>query len=144
MKQKIIPLFVASALLGICIVAAVLWEKGRIEAKPSDPLRTIFLAQIEYASEHPDKGFASSLNDLAIRSKGSLIDSVLASGAKSGYEFILWTAAPDSKGLVSRFFVVARPESYREGKRSFFIDQSGVERFTTENRAATAADPPMH
>jgi hypothetical protein len=47
-------------------------------------------------------------------------------------------------GRVSRFFVVARPEKYQEGERSFFIDESGVERFTTEDRAATAADPPVN
>jgi hypothetical protein len=131
-------------LLGILIVGAILWEKERIDTRASDPLRTIFLAQIEYAREHPDKGFATNLEDLGNDSSGSLIDSALASGTKSGYEFILWTAGPSSQGRVERFFVVIRPQKYQEGERSFFIDESGVERFTTENRAATAADPPVH
>ena len=131
-------------LLGILIVGTVLWKKGRIDTRASDPLRTIFLAQIEYSREHPDKGFATSLEELGNDSSGSLIDSVLASGTKSGYEFILWTAGPRSQGRVERFFVIARPQKYQEGERSFFIDESGVERFTTANRAATAADPPVH
>jgi len=142
-NRKIASPVVVVVLLGILVVGAFLWEKGRIETRRSDPLRVIFLAQREYAREHPDKGFARSLEDLGNDSGGSLIDSVLASGTKSGYEFILWTAGPNSQGRVSRFFVVARPEKYQEGERSFFIDESGVERFTTEHRAATAADPPV-
>lgn len=144
MKRKVVPLVSALILLGILVVGAILWEKRHIDTRASDPLRTIFLAQSEYAREHPDKGFATSLEDLGNGSSGALIDSVLASGTKSGYGFILWTAAPDAHGYVSRFFVVARPQEYRKGERSFFIDESGVERFTAENRAATAADPPIH
>ena len=144
MNRKIVSSVVVLVLLGVLIVGAVLWEKGRIDTRRSDPLRIIFLAQSEYARENPDKGFATSLEDLGNDSRGSLIDSVLASGTKSEYEFILWTAGPNSQGRVSRFFVVARPQKYQEGERSFFIDESGVERFTAENRAATAADPPVH
>ncbi len=145
MKRKIASSVVVLVLLGILVVGAVLWEKGDVLApEESDPLRIIFLAQSEYAREHPDKGFATSLEELGNDSRGSLIDSVLASRTKSGYEFILWTAGPNSQGRVSRFFVVARPQKYQEGERSFFIDESGVERFTAENRAATVADPPVH
>ena len=136
MSSKIISSAVVFVLLAIVVLGAVLWEKERIYTRPSDPLRTIFMAQIEYAREHPDKGFASNLVDLGI-------DSILARGTKSGYEFILWTAGPDSQGRALHFFVASRPESYRQGERSFFIDESGVGRFTTENRAATAKDPPI-
>jgi hypothetical protein len=140
-KRKITASVAVLVLLGILVVVAVLWEKGSIDTRRSDPLRVIFLAQSEYAREHPDKGFATNLEELG---RDSLVDSVLASGTKSGYEFILWTARPNSQGRASHFFVVARPQKYKEGERSFFIDESGVERFTAENRAATAADPPVH
>jgi hypothetical protein len=135
MSWKIVP----PILLGIVVVGAILWGKWAFEERAPDPLHTIFLAQIEYSREHPEEGFASSFEDL-----NPLIDSVLASGAKSGYEFILWTGAPDSHGRVTRFFVVARPKKYHEGARSLFIDESGVERFTTENRSAMVTDPPVH
>ena len=79
MKQKIAPSVVVLVLLGILVVGAVLWEKGRIDTRRSDPLRIIFLAQSEYAREHPDKGFATRLEDLGNDSRDSLIDSVLAS-----------------------------------------------------------------
>ena len=144
MKRKIATSAVVLILLAALAVGAALWEKGRIDTRRSDPLRIIFLAQSEYAREHPDKGFATSLEQLGNDSGDSLIDSVLANGTKSGYEFILWTAGPNSQGQVPRFFVVVRPQKYQEGERSFFINESGVERFTTENRAATAADPPVH
>jgi hypothetical protein len=38
--------------------------------------------------------------------------------------------------------LVARPEKYKKETRSFFVDEPGVERFTTENRAATVNDAP--
>jgi len=143
-RRRIASSGVVLFLLGILIIGAVLWEKGRIGTRASDPLRTIFLAQIEYAREHSDKGFATSLEELGNDSSGSLVNSALASGTKSGCEFILWTAGPSPEGRVERFFVVTRPQKYQEGELSFFIDESGVERFTTANRAATAADPPVH
>jgi hypothetical protein len=108
-KRKIASSVGFLVLLGILVVGAVLWYKELVDTRSSDPLRIIFLAQCEYAKEHPDKGFAASLEELGNDSRGSLIDSVLASGTKSGYEFILWTAGPNSQGRVSRFFVVARP-----------------------------------
>jgi hypothetical protein len=40
------------------------------------------------------------------------------------------------------YTLVARPENYGTGKPSFFTDESGVERFTNSNRAATVNDPP--
>ena len=144
MNWKAASSVIALVFLGILVVGAVVWEKRLFDTRNSDPLRTIFLAQIEYARAHPDKGFARSLDELGNESSGSPIDSVLASGTKSGYEFILWTAGPNSQGRVERFFVVTRPQKYQEGERSFFIDESGVERFTTANRAATSADPPVH
>jgi len=63
-NRKIGPSVVVLVLLGILAVGAVLWEKGRIDTRRSDPLRIIFLAQNEYAREHPDKGFATSLEEL--------------------------------------------------------------------------------
>jgi hypothetical protein len=52
-NQKIASSVVVLVLLGILVVGAVLWEKGRIDTRSSDPLRIIFLAQSEYAREHP-------------------------------------------------------------------------------------------
>ncbi len=108
----------------------------------ADP--TINTAQVEYARAHPDKGFASSLAELGPESGAALIDSVLASGRKSGYVFVLTAASPDSHGRITHYTVIARPQRYgKEGKHSFLMDESGVQHFTTEDRAPTAQDPAL-
>jgi hypothetical protein len=136
--------------VGIAAVAIVLpnlfffQERIPYEASAVGSLRTINAAQIEHARTHPDRGFALSLAELGPGSDDALIDSVLASGKKSNYIFILTAAPPDSHGRIVRYNVMARPQHYGKNSRhSFFTDGSGVVRFTTENRPATAQDPAL-
>jgi hypothetical protein len=116
-------------------------ERNHYEASAVGSLRTINVAQVEYARTHPDRGFASSLAELGPGSDNPLIDSVLASGKKSSYIFTLTAAPQDSHGRTVRYGITGRPQHYGKTKHSFFIDESGVLRFTTENRAATSKDP---
>jgi type IV pilus assembly protein PilA len=59
------------------------------------------------------------------------IDSVLAGGAKQGYDFVL---VGDDAG----FTATARPTSFGvTGNRGFFVDTSGVIRFTSADEAPT-------
>jgi hypothetical protein len=45
-------------------------------------------------------------------------------------------------GVAQRYEVTARPAVFgKTGRRSFFVDQTHVIRFTSENRSATASDP---
>src|SRR6266566_3830316 len=119
-------------------------ERLPYEASAVASLRTINVAQVEYARTHPDKGFAYSLAELGPGSGDALIDSVLASGRKSGYVLILTAAPPDSHGRIVRYVIMARPQHYgKNTNHNFFMDESGVLRFTTENRAATAQDPAL-
>jgi hypothetical protein len=119
-------------------------ERAPYEASAVGSLRTINVAQVEYARTHPDRGFASSLTELGPGSDDPLIDSVLASGGKSSYIFILTAAPPNSHGRIVRYGITARPQHYGKNiKHNFFTDESGVLRFTTENRAATAHDPAL-
>jgi hypothetical protein len=112
------------------------------EASAVSSLRTLNVAQVEYARTHPSKGFASSLTQLG-PTGDFLIDSVLASGEKDNYVFIL-TGSSDSRGQVVRYTITARPKRYdKNTRRSFFTDESGVLRLTTENRAPTAQDPAL-
>lgn len=136
--------------VGIAAVAIILpnllffRERAHYEASAVGSLRTINVAQVEYARTHPDRGFASSLAELGPGSDDPLIDSVLASGKKSSYVFILTAAPPDSHGRIVRYGITARPQHYGKNiKHNFFTDESGVLRFTTENRAATAQDPTL-
>ena len=136
-------------IVGIAAAAIILpnlffnQERIHYEASAVGSLRTINTAQIEYARTYPDRGFASSLAELGPGS-GDLIDSVLASGKKSSYVFILTAAPPESHGRIVRYGITARPQHYGKNiKHNFFTDESGVLRFTTENRAATAQDPTL-
>jgi hypothetical protein len=140
MRRKLILVLV---LLGLAAAIAIFVPRSRrIGTVSVDSLRTIYTAQVTYAQSHLDKGFASSLADLGPSPGAELIDSVLATGRKSGYVYTLIAAPPEASGRIMHYTVVARPEKYEEETRGFFIDESGVARFTTENRAATVSDAP--
>jgi hypothetical protein len=136
-------------IVGITAAAIVvpnifLQERVPNEASSVGSLRTINVAQVYYAQTHQDKGFASSLAELGPDPGSALIDSVLASGRKSGYVFVLTAASPDSHGRITHYTVIARPQTYgKEGKHSFLTDESGVLHFTTEDRIPTAQDPTL-
>ena len=103
------------------------------EANAISSVKKIVNAQFDY-SEGSGRGYAITLVDL--RSRG-LIDSALESGVKDGYVFSM-----GSFGSV--FTVNATPMIYGStGTRSFFADESGVIRYTREERPATVEDPPL-
>ena len=63
------------------------------------------------------------------------IDAVLGAGAKNGYNFAL------TGGGANTFTATARPTTYQvTGVRGFFVDESGVLRWTDANAAPTVAD----
>lgn len=66
-----------------------------------------------------------------------MIDTELGSGITNGYIFSLMYRT-------ATFEIVAVPiQPKKTGNRSFYADETGVIRYTTENRAATAEDPPL-
>jgi len=103
------------------------------EANAISSVKKIVTAQFDY-SEGRGGGYAITLVDL--RSRG-LIDSALESGVRDGYVF--------SMGSVGSVFTVdATPMTYGStGTRSFFSDETGVIRYTREDRPATANDKPL-
>jgi type IV pilus assembly protein PilA len=124
---------------------------SRNEASAVGSLRTISTVEVTYASTH-GKGFSATLAALGPPAKGvaasaaaaDLIDSVLASGQKSGYILEYTAGAPESDGRILHYTVSARPATVGvTGVRSFFTDESGVIRSTSEDRAANAKDPPL-
>lgn len=79
-------------------------------------------AEITYSAEHEGAGFTCSLGDLS-----SLIDSRLAFGQKSGYEFKLSECKADAKGTVIAYHVVAYPvQANTTGARAFCSNESAV------------------
>ena len=106
-------------------------------------LRTINVAQGTYWGGDPAKGYARTLEELGPTGAG-LFEAVLASGNKDGYRFRLNPERAGAGHLIKHNTVTARPiKRLVKNQRSFFTDETGVIRFTIENRAATAVDPPL-
>ena len=106
-------------------------------------LRTINVAQGTYWGGDQAKGYASTLAELG-PAGADLFEAVLASGKKDGYRFRLNPERASAGHSIKHYTITARPiKRLVKNQRSFFTDETGVIRFTTENRTATAADPPL-
>jgi hypothetical protein len=153
-----------AAYLLIFLVGFAIWAPNSLrnpvaanQASAVGSLRTIDTAALTYLSKYAN-GFPPDLRTLGPPSSGSppscntadLIDSVLASGQRSGYKLdykpgprVEKPPAGCPPGVTS-YSVSARPVAYgKTGEHSFFTDESGVIRWTEENRPATAQDPPL-
>jgi hypothetical protein len=114
------------------------------ETAAADALRSINTAQAEYAKTHRGRGSAASLEDLGPPPGAGLIDGDLANGRRYNYTITLSPAPSDTSGHAPRYTLTARPQSYGSfGRRSFFSDESGVTRYTAEDRAPTPQDRPL-
>jgi hypothetical protein len=111
-----------------------------LETAAVDSLRAINYGQMEYEQSHPEAGYAPTLADLRA---AELIDETLATGSSHEYGFSLRPGSPQSSGRMLTYAVIARPSFQFARCASFFSDETGVIRFTRENRAATAADPQL-
>jgi prepilin-type N-terminal cleavage/methylation domain-containing protein len=100
------------------------------EASAVGSLRTLDTAAITYSTVYG--GYPHQLSDLgpgspAVSTAADLVDSVLASGTKSGYKFIYTVGATDANGNVLTYGIAAQPVSVGStGQRFFYTDQSGV------------------
>jgi hypothetical protein len=122
-----------------------------VEAAAPGELRSINTAEFTYAEKYKT-GYSPTLARVGPPSTGNptpgaagLIDSALASGEKAGYRITYRAEPRDATGKIIHYTIVARSPKYR-GKYvlpSFFTDDTGVLRETTEDRDATASDPPI-
>ncbi len=138
-------LIVVAIILIIAAIAIPNLLRSRIaanEASAVGSIRTINTAEVTYSSTYPSVGFAAlaALGGSGGSSGGAgLIDSVLASGVKSGYFFVA-TAAGGTPAAT--YTVTGSPVSAQTGQRYFFSDQSGVIRYNT-SATATSGDSPL-
>ena len=138
-------LIVVAIILIIAAIAIPNLLRSRIaanEASAVGSIRTINTSEVTYASTYPDLGFnvLGNLGGAGGTSTGAgLIDSVLASGVKSGYQFVITTAGGTPATLYS---TKGDPVNSQTGQRHFFSDQSGVIRYNTSS-VATASDNPL-
>lgn len=106
-------------------------------------LRTINVSQAAYSGGNPAKGYARTLKELG-PSRVDYLGPDLAGGKKDGYRFKLIPERTAADHPIEHYTISARPvKRLVKDQRSFFTDETGVIRFTTEKRAATKADPPL-
>ncbi len=121
------------------------------EASAVGSLRTLNTAAVTYASTYPEIGFPPGLDVLGVAeeaepssSHSGLVDSSLSTPPyeRSGYRFIYRPHGGQTP--IVEYTIVALPIDFGvSGQRSFFTDQSGVIRFTEEEREPTVQDKPL-
>jgi len=146
-------LYVGFPLLLWAAIAIPNLFRSRIAARGASAvgmMRTINTNEITYASTYTS-GYSPTLGALGPPPAGSapsalaagLIDEVLASGVKTGYRFD-YKPGPVEHGRIQTYTVTARPIKYGcPGKGSYYSDQTGEIRVTTEDRPASAQDEPL-
>ena len=139
MKRKegftLIELMIVVAIIAIIAAIAIPSllnaRKAGNEASAISSLRTLTTVNEQYRTRF--QSYAGALTDLSAE---SYIDSVLGSGVKSGYDFVYgagantWTCTADPS------------EPTTTGDRYFFVDQTGVIRFSS-TATATVGDAPI-
>jgi type IV pilus assembly protein PilA len=131
--ELMIVIAIIAIIAAIAIPNLIEARKGSNEAAAIGALRTLTTAQALFREGDKDKDttldYATSLTELE---STKLIDGVLGKGQKQGYNFVVagadqftWscTAGPASPG--------------KSGDRYFFVDESGVIRFSTTTTAGT-------
>jgi type IV pilus assembly protein PilA len=140
-------LIVVAIILIIAAIAIPNLLRSRIaanEASAVGSIRTINTSEVTYATTYSNVGFAP-LADLGgaggTATGAGLIDSVLASGTKSGYFFSVTTGVATT-GPMTTYYVTGDPLNSQTGQRHFYSDQSGVIRANVST-AATGTDSPL-
>ncbi len=140
-------LIVVAIILIIAAIAIPNLLRSRIAANQASAvgsLRTLNTAEITYASTY-NTGYASDMAYLGpnptdpnqpTSTAAGLIDSVLASGVKSGYSFVYSPGPTDASGRINTYEWTGSPISPSTGTNYYFTDQSGVIR---QNSTATAS-----
>jgi type II secretory pathway pseudopilin PulG len=116
------------------------------EAASVGAIRTINTANVTYAATYG--GFAPSLTALGGSSSNCsapskehacLVDTVLASGQRSGYRYTYTAEDSDNDGVIDKFFVEAEPiKKGSSGRSAYCTDESGVIRKQADGSRCTA------
>jgi len=144
-------LIVVTIILIIAAIAIPNLMRNKIQANETaavETLRTLNESVLLYSNSYG--GFPHAISDLgpavggtaASSAAADLIDSVLASGTKSGYKFSYVPTANDPAGNVQSYTITATPVTPgSSGQRSFFTDQSGTIRNTASGTADASSVP---
>jgi prepilin-type N-terminal cleavage/methylation domain-containing protein len=138
-------LIVVAIILIIAAIAIPNLLRSRIaanEASAVSSLRTLNTACITFNSTYGQ--YPNAMTDLQSPTSGNptstaadLIDQVLASGRKSGYDFVLSPGTANASYTITAFPVTVN----QTGLRGFFTDQSGVIRYDVGVQASISSSP---
>jgi len=144
-------LIVVAIILIIAAIAIPNLLRSRIAANQASAvgsLRTLNTSEITYSSTF-NVGFTADLTSLGPTAGGGnptstaagLIDSVLATGSKSGYSFTYSPGPSDSTGRIQTYSFTAVPITSSTGTNYYYTDQSGVIRQNSTTTAASTDSP---
>jgi type IV pilus assembly protein PilA len=145
---SLIELFIVVAI--ILILAAIAISnllKARISAnEPSavGTMRSVNTAVVQYSAQCPNLGFPANITVLGPGpgdcTGAGIIDAVLVTNTKSGYNFANAVGATNAAGVITTYTYNANPINRGiTGQCSFFLDQTGVIRYN-QTAAAGAGD----
>ena len=144
-------LIVVAIILIIAAIAIPNLLRSKMAANESSAvgsLRSLNTACVTYSTNYG--GFPASLTVLGGEGSGTapsstsaqLIDNVLQTGTKTGYNFTFSAGTADAAGNVDYYIINANPITPgTTGLRYFFTDQTGVIRADTANPATSASTP---
>ena len=140
-------LIVVAIILIIAAIAIPNLLKARISANESSAVgtvRTISTATVQYSAQCPNLGFPANVTVLGPGpgdcTGAGIIDAVLVTNTKSGYNFAYAAGAANAAGVITTYTYNANPINRGiTGQRSFYLDQTGVIRYN-QTAAAAAGD----
>lgn len=132
-----ILLAVVLAILGTVAWFAVPWHMSGSQAEAETHAReAVATVQDVVAAYRASEGsFPTSLDAL-----GDRVRAGAQKAQSAGYTLQYEAAKADADGRVRSYTLTARAGNF--GYLNFYTDETGVLRFTVENRAATVQDPP--
>lgn len=132
---SLIELLIVVAIIGIIAAIAIpnllASRRAANEGSAQSSIHTIHNAQVTYAVTQGNGAYASSVANLY--SNGRLVDTVLASGTKSGYSFAIVEQAGSGSTAVfgAKCIPVTTSGAQATGTRRFGITEEGVLRGDT-------------
>lgn len=134
-KRILIACGILLATLGAVGWFAVPWRlsssKPESEARAREAIAAIQVSLASYQSA--ERAFPSSLEALGETARAA------SQTAQAGHYTLQYTPEkPDAEGRITSYTLVARPGNF--GFLSFYTDETGVLRATTEDRVATVQD----
>jgi type IV pilus assembly protein PilA len=143
--ELLIVVAVILSISAIAIPSLLRSKMGANEASAVGSLRTIVTACTNYSTIY-NKGFPVSLANLGpgsppTASAAAMIDSVIASGTKSGYTLVYVSGGP-TNGIIPTYTINANPITPNlTGVRYFFTDQTGIVRYNVGGSATASSNP---